>query len=356
MVAAYDSIFLRDHYAALTRLPWWDATNPGSLARDYHARSGLEWFTVGACDSRAERGRARYEKRSDGVWRVDSETGKAIRLREPTVSGTNTDCATSRHSATDSLPITRDQIEALIPRTPPFDRSRFLAEGRQDASLAVREAGDLLTYSHVSSPIWSLYNLLGYEDMMILLAQQPDVAIHAGRIILENTLQHISMIAALGAEAVWIEECLTDQISPEAFRQVNLPILRRCTEAIREQGMKSIYYYCGSPWTRLDAILDAGADAVHFEESKKGFSIQIEDIVEAVGRRCVVFGNLDAIGVLQDGSEDVLRAEIHRQLCAGRKNGNRFIMSTGSPITPGTAVPRVRRYTDIVREIDGRSL
>ncbi len=192
--------------------------------------------------------------------------------------------------------------------------------------------------------------------MMILLAQQPDVAIHAGRIILENTLQHISMIAALGAEAVWIEECLTDQISPEAFRQVNLPILRRCTEAIREQGMKSIYYYCGSPWTRLDAILDAGADAVHFEESKKGFSIQIEDIVEAVGRRCVVFGNLDAIGVLQDGSEDVLRAEIHRQLCAGRKNGNRFIMSTGSPITPGTAVPRVRRYTDIVREIDGRSL
>ncbi len=244
----------------------------------------------------------------------------------------------------------------MIPPRTAFDRTQFLSEGRQDAAADVRESVDLLTYSHISSPLWSLYSLLGYEDMMILLAQSPDLAIHAAQRILENTLQHISMIAALGAEAVWIEECLTDQISPEVFRQINLPILRRCTEAIREHGMKSIYYYCGDPWKRLDAIFDAGADGIHFEESKKGFSIRIEDIVEAAGRRCVVFGNLDAIGVLQDGSEDMLRAEIYRQLRAGRKNGNRFIMSTGSPITPGTPVQKVRRYADIVGEVAGRSV
>lgn len=205
----------------------------------------------------------------------------------------------------------------------------------------------------ITHPVWSLYNVFGYENMMIMLGQSPDLASHAAQRILENTLQHISMIAALGAAAVWIEECLTDQISPDAFRKVNLPIIRRCTEAIREHGMKSIYYYCGNPWTRLDAILNAGADAIHLEESKKGFSIQIEDIVEAAGRRCVVFGNLDAIGILQDGSEAMLRAEIQRQLRAGRKNGNRFVMSTGSPITPGTPVDRVRRYTDMVRELAG---
>jgi uroporphyrinogen-III decarboxylase len=284
------------------------------------------------------------------------ETGKAIRLREPTPSGTNTDCASSRHSAIESLPTTREEIDALIPRIPPFDRTRFLMEGRQDAAVAVRESVDVLTYSHISSPVWSLYGWLGYEGMMILLGQYPDVASHAAQRILKNALHYISEIAALGAEAVWIEECLTDQISPEVFRQVNLPILRQCTETIHAHGMKSIYYYCGDPWRRLDAILDAGADAVHFEESKKGFSIHIEDIVEAVGRRCVVFGNLDTIGVLQDGSEDMLRSEIHRQLSAGRRNGNRFVMSTGSPITPGTPVQRVRRYTDIVRELAGRSV
>jgi uroporphyrinogen-III decarboxylase len=356
VVAAYDSLFLRDHYAALTTIPWWDSTQTGRVARDCHARSGLEWFTVSACDSRSERGRGRFEERRDGVWRVDIETGKETRLREPTPSGTNTECAHSRHSSMNSLPTTREQIDAMIPLETAFDRTRFLAEGRQDAAADVRESPDLLAYSHILSPLWTLYSFLGYEDMMILLAQSPDLAIHAAQRILENTLQHISMIAALGAEAVWIEECLTDQISPDVFRQINLPILRRCTEAIREHGMKSIYYYCGDPWKRLDAIIDAGADGIHFEESKKGFSIQIEDIVEAAGRRCVVFGNLDAIGVLQDGSEDMLRAEICRQLRAGRKNGGRFIMSTGSPITPGTPVQKVRRYADIVSEVAGRSV
>lgn len=350
VVTAYDSLFLRDHYSDLTSIPWWDSAQRGSVAGDYHARSGLEWFSVGSCDSRAERARTRYEKRGDGVWRLDVETSEAVRLREPMPSGTNTECAKSRHSTMDSLPATRDEIDTLIPLNPAFDRTRFLKEGRQDAAMAARDSAPLLTYSHIASPVWSLYGLLGYENMMLLLAQSPDLAIYATHRILENTVQQVKMIATLGVEAVWIEECLTDQISPETFRQINLPILRRCTDAIREHGMKSIYYYCGDPWKRLEAILDAGADALHFEESKKNFSIEIEDIITAVGRRCVVFGNLDAIGILQDGSEDMLRDEIRRQLRAGLKNGNRFIMSTGSPITPGTPVQRVRRYTDLVRE------
>ncbi len=353
VVTAYDDTFLRDHYAALTGVPWWDQANTAGRAGDFYARSGLEWFRVDACDSRDERARTRYEKRGDTVWRVDIKTGEAVQLRAPTDRGTQAEGTGSGSSSLDSLPATYEEIDALIPREPPFDRDRFLMQGRQDAAVAVRETTDLVTYSAISSPVWSLYDLLGYEGMMILLVQNPDVATHAAKRLLENTIERIRMIAALGADAVWIEECLTDQISPEAFRQINLPILRQCTEAIREHGMKSIYYYCGDPWTRQDAILDAGADAIHFEESKKGFSIKIEDIIAAVGQRCVAFGNLDAIGVMQDGSEGMLRAEIQKQLRAGRTNGNRFVMSTGSPITPGTPVERVRRYTDIVRELAG---
>jgi len=71
--------------------------------------------------------------------------------------------------------------------------------------------------------------------------------------------------------------------------------------------------------------------------------------VSRTAGRCVVFGNLDAIGVLESGSEVELRFEVRRQLEAGRRNGNRFIMSTGSPVTPGTSVERVRLFADLVR-------
>ena len=98
-------------------------------------------------------------------------------------------------------------------------------------------------------------------------------------------------------------------------------------------------------------ILSLGADALSLEESKKNFAIDIEDVVERVQGRCTVLGNLDAVDVLQNGSEEELQAEIARQIAAGRRNGSRFIMSLGSPVTPGTPVERVRSYCDLVHEL-----
>jgi len=122
-------------------------------------------------------------------------------------------------------------------------------------------------------------------------------------------------------------------------------------EEARACGLRSIYYFCGNPTDRWEHILSVGADALALEESKKGFTVDIEKIAEMLRGRCVLLGNLDAIGVLQNGSEERLIAEIKRQIAAGRTNGNRFIMSIGSPITPSTPVKRVRLYCDLVREL-----
>jgi uroporphyrinogen-III decarboxylase len=79
--------------------------------------------------------------------------------------------------------------------------------------------------------------------------------------------------------------------------------------------------------------------------------IDIEDVVERTRGRCTVFGNLDAISLLQDGTEAELRAEVARQIAAGRRNGSRFVMSLGSPVTPGTTAQRVRLYCDLTHEL-----
>ena len=356
VVACYDDLFIRDHWFSLTETPWW-YTHSGLIgkdiawARDVFEKTGLEWLAVQPCPSRAERSRQVYDEREDGVWQVDTETGEEKCLSVPTPSGVNTKAASSRHSCLDSLPATRKDVDVLVPFEEPFDCKLFLEEGRYDAASAIRGALNLLVYAHVASPLWSLYALLGYEGMMVFLLQDSHLASYAGERILENAKQRVRMISALGADAVWIEECLMDQISPELFLHLNVPLVRECVREIRTHGMKSIYYYCGDPNDRLEAILDVGADAVHFEESKKGFTIDIADVVRKVDARCVVCGNLDAVGVLEFGSEDKMRSEVKRQLDAGRSNGSRFIMSTGSPITPGTSVDRVRFYTDIVREL-----
>jgi uroporphyrinogen-III decarboxylase len=88
-------------------------------------------------------------------------------------------------------------------------------------------------------------------------------------------------------------------------------------------------------------------------DEREGFVIDIEEIVRRVRGRCAVLGNLDAIDLLSNGSEAQLRAEISRQIAAGRQNDSRFVMSIGSPVTPKTPIERVRLYCDLVHELGG---
>ena len=187
--------------------------------------------------------------------------------------------------------------------------------------------------------------------MMQLLAQRPELVRRACERLLANSIRRVRAGAALGAMGVWVEECMTDMISPAAFADLNVPVVQRLIDEIRRVGMKSIYYYCGDPADRWEHLLSLDMDALALEESKKGFTIDIEDVVERTAGQCTVLGNLDAIGVLQNASEEELRAEVARQIAAGRKTGGRFIMSLGSPVTPGTPVERVRLYCELVHEL-----
>lgn len=358
-VVCYVGIFTRDHWLSLAGSPWLKAQScfvekEVAWAGNVVAKTGLDWLQVGQCPSRAERAGQVFEQRGDALWLLDAVTGKETPVPSSASAGADASCAASKHSSLDDLPGSEDDVDALVPLCEKFDRARFLEEGRHEAAVAIRSRLDVATCGNISSPVWSLYGLLGYEGMMVLPLKHEQLAIYAAKRILWNTKQRISMISALGADAVWIEECLTDQISPEIFRRVNVPILKKCISEIHALGMKSIYYYCGNPWDRMDAILETGADALHFEEGKKGFHINIEDVAARVDGRCVLFGNLDSIAVLQNGSEAALRLEIQRQLRAGARNGRRFVMSTGSPVTPNTPVERIRLYTDIVGELAGR--
>ena len=70
-----------------------------------------------------------------------------------------------------------------------------------------------------------------------------------------------------------------------------------------------------------------------------------------IDKKMVLLGNLDAINIFAKGSIEELRSAIIKQARAGKKNGNRFIMCTGSPVTPGTSLTRVREYNKIVRDL-----
>ena len=360
-VICYEGIYVRDHWDQLTSRPWWHRYLPDleqqlEWHRDVIDRTGQDWFSLPTSSTREERQNLDIQDRPDGVFQIDKSTGKTAPLTRPEIGGWSP--SGQLHSVRPHRPVeTVEEIDALVPLPPEFDANAFRSAGRADlADLMLREFGaDLYPLSSVGSPLWNCYGLWGFEGMMTMVATRPDLVAHAGQRFLATAAYIVRQAAALGAAGIWLEECLTDMISPRAFAELNVPLLEHLIDEIHAQGLQCIYYYCGDPAGKWEHLLGVGADALSLEESKKGFVIDIEEVVAQVRGQCAVLGNLDAIDLLPNGTEAQLRDEIARQITAGRKNHNRFIMSLGSPVTPDTPVEKVRRYCELVHELGAKA-
>jgi hypothetical protein len=358
VILCYPGIVVRDHWSEFTAAPWWhrlesDLDRQFAWRREVAARLGMDAFDLPLLPPRRVRERWRLVEDGPDVFRVDTDTGERERLEPPRIGGWSPD-ESLQSVRPEVLPETWDEIEELVP-PPPDDRDSDAVLRDGSADLARRVLADfgaaLYPLGYVASPLWRVYGILGFEGMMELIATRPALVRHAAERFLEHALADVRVQARAGALGFWIEECLTDMISPEAYQVLNLPLLQRLVAAIRAEGCRSMYYFCGNPAGKWDLLEAVGADALALEESKKGFTIDMADVVARAAGRYVVLGNLDAVGVLQNGTDAELAAEVRRQLAAGRRNRGRFIMSLGSPATPATPVARLRQFADLVRDV-----
>jgi hypothetical protein len=350
----YESIYVRDHWPELTECPWWYAQSPDiehqmAWRRNAIARTGQDWAALpGLFHSREMRERLWIDETPGGTTLVDMATGAKRTILPPLIGG-------SDHLDPNAavLPTDPDRIDSAVPMQASGDVDAAIGDGSADLARAfVSEFGsERFLVGSVGAPLWRVLLHWRYDDVMMKLVTDVDAVEYACRRWTEAACQTVREWAMLGADGVWVEDCLTDAISPDAFGRINVPAVRAVNDEIRAHGMKAIYYYCGDPTGKWDMLLDTRPDALSLEESKKGFSIDVEEAAERTGGRCALFGNLDAIDLLPNASESVLRAEITRQIDAGREHGNRFVMGIGSPVTPRTTVDRVRLYTDLTHEV-----
>lgn len=355
-VICYGGIFVRDHWRQVTSYPWWYQQTPNLehqmlWRRAMASEIDQDWLEVPLLFlSRAEREHLTIEERSGRVFRVNRRIGDEQELIEPPVGGKHISVR-PRHS-----PSTPAEIDKAIPLNSHAERydEDVTEAGRGDLAMRLLDefGEDLFPVRNVSSPLeCCFFDLWGFEEAMINIVTRPDLVKYACRRFLMRSISQVRLAAQLGIAGIFIEDCLTDMINPKAFASLNVPYARSLVDEIHQLGLHSVYYFCGNPAGKWDLLMSIGADALSLEESKKGFTIDIEDVVERVNGRCTVLGNLDAVGILQNGSEEQLRAEIARQIAAGRRNGSRFIMSIGSPVTPETSAERVRLYCDLTHEL-----
>jgi hypothetical protein len=351
VVLPYEGIYIRDHYAGLFDIPWWYAhdINLGhqlAYIGQYMNALDIDWYSPILTHSPQFRHEHRMVVHEGHIEYLDNSHQVTSSVRRPRIGGSGDECR--------DLYVPYDKIERDPAAITAWGMSRAFRpydEGA-DSLVTVQKAmakGRKAMLGFVESPFEAVFDLWGFEGTMIAVATEKDLVKRACKACLDSALITVETYRRIGCRIIWVEECLSDLISPEDYKSLVLPYLLPVLEAIRSGGMYSTYYFTGSPKGKLDLIFSSGADAYSFEDDKKGFHVDLPEVATMLKGRATLLGNLNAVADLQDADDDQLCRRIRAMTAVARQNGGRFVMSLGSPVTPATPVSRVNRYIAVTR-------
>lgn len=170
-------------------------------------------------------------------------------------------------------------------------------------SLLRRDYGDrVAVIGKVYGP-WNLaYHLLGTEELLVEMMVDPDKV----RRYLDATME-ISLVSAkaqieAGADAIlWCDNATGDLVRAESYRDFLLSLHREITKAV---GCPLILHICGETADRLQYVVQAGFDCLHFDSK-----VNARLAKEIVGDRMSLMGNVNCPTTLRTGSPEDVRRE-----------------------------------------------
>jgi len=233
------------------------------------------------------------------------------------------------------LPNVEDIMELEISDSDSILRS---GELEQVQIISKRVGSKVLIANNIGVPFGDAAFMVGLRKWILALYRKPRLVEKAMERCLSQTLEYAKALVEAGAEALYMEEiwASTDIISPSLYEKFAFSYECIQIEKLRKLGVPLILSFCGNPMLILDKIIETKPDAHHFEESKKGFIIDIFKIREKLRGKACFFEPIDAINLLPSGDLEAIRKTVTKIVTKTAQGGG-VVLGTGCPIMKDTS-------------------
>jgi len=133
--------------------------------------------------------------------------------------------------------------------------------------------------------------------------------------------------------------------SPDYWRRVYKPQLRRICDAAHAHGLPTIYHGCGDSSVLFEDMIEVGVDGYNPLEAKAG--LDVVELKRQYGDRWAFNGNID-VRVLATNDRDAVRREVLRKLNAAKGGG--FILQSDHSMPDNVAPDTYDYVIQLARE------
>jgi len=187
--------------------------------------------------------------------------------------------------------------------------------------------------------------LMGIEQVMIKLCDDRSLVQRLMQKCGEYTLAYALALAAVGADMLSGGDSPAGLLGPKLYREVALPFEMQVISEIRSRVELPVsLHICGDSTPILADMAGSGADVLELD-----CQVDIASACRIVGAGVTIWGNLDTVGLLAQGSPKDIEQATRALLGAVKACGHRrFVLSSGCTLAPDTPPENLQAMLGIV--------
>jgi uroporphyrinogen decarboxylase len=183
------------------------------------------------------------------------------------------------------------------------------------------------------SPFSLACALLGMDNAMISMISHPEFLKSLMQKCSEYCIAYGTALANAGADMLSTGDSPAGLIGKEHYRKIALPAEQKVFSALKKNTDAFLsLHICGDATTILDDMAKSGADVLEIDSL-----VSMEDACQIVPDDIALWGNLDPVGLLQNGTPELVRHEVNQIIdTCSQYDRTRMVLSSGCTIAMET--------------------
>jgi len=205
-----------------------------------------------------------------------------------------------------------------------------------------------------SSVFNSAFGLRKLEELLTDPVLLPDFYRDLMELCTEDVIEVGRKLAEAGGDVMRVVGNVANSgmVGSDFYLEHIYPYEKRYVDSLASTGSKVLFHNCGQCAGLLEvygAMLDGQALESLSTPSSGGDIASLKDARKKLGDGVVMVGNFDQVHLLKEGSNEEIRAEVHK-IFAETKGDQRFIFSTSDSIVPGTPKENIESLVEAALE------
>jgi len=210
--------------------------------------------------------------------------------------------------------------------------------------LACEQIMDRPVFAGMIGPYSLAGRLLDMTEIMILCYEEPELVETVLDKVTHFLIAYANAFKEAGANGIAMAEPAAGLLSPGLIAEFSNPYVKRIKEAVEDENFIVLYHNCGNVVPLMKNIEELQAFCYSF-----GNAIDIETALDKLPEDVLILGNMDPVGILKNGTPELIKAETAKLLerCGRYPN---FVISSGCDIPPQTPIENLEAFFEAVKE------